>query len=54
LLGLKSEGTQVSHLVEFADDVNPAPQGVHAAAPADGATKPSAHAVHEDWPSLAE
>ncbi len=54
LAGSKAEGAQVSHLVESGDDVKPTPQGVQAAAPADGATKSSAHAAHDGWPSLAE
>ena len=62
LSGSKTEGTQVgglgilSHLVKFesGDEVKPTPQGVQAAAPADGATKSSAHAAHDGWPSLAE
>jgi hypothetical protein len=44
----------MSHLVEFGDDVKLAPQGVHAAAPTDGATKSAGHAAHDDWPLLAE
>jgi hypothetical protein len=34
LSGSKADGTQVSHLGEFGGEVKPAPQGVHAAAPA--------------------
>ncbi len=54
LAGSKAEGTQVSHLAEPGDEVKPTPQGVQAAAPADGATKSSGHAGHDGWPSLAE
>ena len=52
--GSKAEGAQVSHLAEPGDEVKPTPQGVQAAAPADGATKSSGHAGHDGWPSLAE
>jgi hypothetical protein len=44
----------VSHLAEPGDEVKPTPQGVQAAAPADGATKSGGHAAHDGWPSLAE
>ena len=54
LAGSKAEGTQVSHLAEPGDEVKPTPQGVQAAAPADGATKSGGHAAHDGWPSLAE
>ena len=54
LAGSKAEGAQVSHLAEPGDEVKPTPQGVQAAAPADGATKSSAHAAHDGWPLLAE
>ena len=54
LAGSKAEGAQVSHLAEPGDEVKPTPQGVQAAAPADGATKSSGHAAHDGWPSLAE
>ena len=50
----KAEGVQVAHLVESGNEVKPTPQGVQAAAPADGATKSSWHAAHDGWPSLAE
>ncbi len=50
----KAEGVQVSQLVESGDEVKPAPQGVQAAAPADGATKSGGHAAHDSWPLLAE
>ena len=52
--GLKIKGAHTSHLVEFDDAVKPAPQGVQEAAPADGETKPSEHAAHDDWPTLSE
>ena len=54
LAGSKAEGTQLSHLAEPGDEVKPTPQGVQAAAPADGATKSGGHAAHDGWPSLAE
>ncbi len=54
LAASKAEGVQVSQLVESGDEVKPTPQGVQAAAPADGATKSSGHAAHDGWPSLAE
>ena len=57
LAGLKTEGTQggiLSQDVETGDEVKPTPQGVQAAAPADGATKSNGHAAHDGWPSLAE
>ena len=54
LAGSKAEGTQVSHLAEPGDEVKPTPQGVQAAAPADGATKSGGHAAQDGWPSLAE
>ena len=54
LAGSKAEGAQVSHLAEPGDEVKPTPQGVQAAAPADGATKSGGHAAHDGWPSLAE
>ena len=54
--GSKIKGTHTctSHLVESDDEVNPGPQGVQEAAPADGATKPAAHGAHADWPVLPE
>ena len=54
LAGSKAEGAQVSYLVKSGDEVKPTPQGVQAAAPADGATKSGGHAAHDGWPSLAE
>ena len=57
LTGSKTEGTQggiLSQDVETGDEVKPTPQGVQAAAPADGATKSGGHAAHDGWPSLAE
>ena len=57
LTGSKTEGTQggiLSQDVETGDEVKPTPQGVQAAAPADGATKSSGHAAHDGWPSLAD
>ena len=57
LSGSKMEGTQggiLSQDVETGDEVKPTPQGVQAAAPADGATKSGGHAAHDGWPSLAE
>ena len=51
---IKGTHTCTSHLVESDDEVNPGPQGVQEAAPADGATKPEAHGAHADWPVLPE
>jgi hypothetical protein len=48
LSGSKGEGTQVSHLDEFAAEVVPTPHGVQATAPADGAKKSGGQAVHKD------
>ena len=51
---IKGTHTCTSHLVESDDEVNPGPQGVQEAAPADGATKPEAHGAHADWLVLPE